>query len=189
MGTFSWFLLIHHFREDCRLFLCAETRHTSDFVALSVRRATPVDRLHSPLPPPFSSRRWELDRLFPVGVRWRSAPRHLVAGKAPRLGQTIDPQTSLLDRLFPVRVQWCLARWDSAAGKVPHFEQTIDPQSSLFDQSLQMRVHHCHPARVRSPWARSQLAVCQVLCSEVPKERPTFHTAAASVPELMPCRC
>src|SRR6266550_659723 len=143
MGTFSWFLLIHHFREDCRLFLCAETRHTSDFVALSVRRATPVDRLHSPLPPPFSSRRWELDRLFPV------------------------------------RVQWCLARWDSAAGKVPHFEQTIDPQSSLFDQSLQMRVHHCHPARVRSPWARSQLAVCQVLCSEVPKERPTFHTAAA----------
>src|SRR5258708_40170804 len=78
MGTFSWFLLIHHFREDCRLFLCAETRHTSDFVAVSVRRATPVDRLHSPLPPPFSSRRWELDRLFPVGVRWRSAPRHLV---------------------------------------------------------------------------------------------------------------
>ena len=111
----------------------------------------------------------------------------LVAGKAPRLGQTIDPQTSLLDRLFPVRVQWCLARWDSAAGKVPHFEQTIDPQSSLFGQLLQMRVHHCHPMRV--PQARSQLAVCQVLCSEVPKERPTFHTAAASVPELMPCRC
>src|SRR6266403_211095 len=147
MGTFSWFLLIHHFREDCRLFLCAETQHTSDFVALSVRRATPVDRLHSPLPPPFSSRRWELDRSFPVGVRWRSAPRHLVAGKTPRLGQTIDPQTSLLDR------------------------------------SLQMRVHHCHPARVRLPWARSQLAVCQALCSEVPKERPTSHTAAASVPE------
>jgi hypothetical protein len=28
-----------------------------------------------------------------------------------------------------------------------------------------------------------------VLCSEVPKERPTSHTAAASVPEPMPCRC
>jgi hypothetical protein len=32
-GNIRWFLLIHHFREDCRLFLCAETRHTSDFVA------------------------------------------------------------------------------------------------------------------------------------------------------------
>ena len=125
MGTSGWFLLIHHFREDCRLFLCAETRHTADFVAPSVRRATPADRLHSPLPPPFSSRRWELDRLFPVGVRWRSAARHLVAGKAHRLGQTIDPQTSLLDRLSPVRVQWRLARWDSAAGKAVHSQNLI----------------------------------------------------------------
>jgi transposase len=63
-------------------------------------------------------------------------------------------------------------------------------EAEILKEALeQMRVHHCHPVRVRSPRARSQLAVCQVLCSEVPKERPTSHTAAASVPEPMPCRC
>src|SRR6266446_5822754 len=96
-----------------------------------------------------SLRRSELDRLFAVGVRWRSAAWHSVAGRALRLGRTIDPQISVLGQPFQIRVP----RWQ----------------------------------RVRVRWfpARSPLGVCHVLCSGLPRARPTYRIAVASVLEPM----